>query len=263
MLLYRNTPIQSIILLLAQLLFHCQLCDSIPSQPILYKPHPEWVVVVQHHEEILHNRNAKIVERYNKYTHNLSPLKAGDIIAIESPLNHRWNTSGKIISPQPDRQYGIRVDGSGRIIFWNHRFLRKCELKPASTPIPSPTLEPITPSSNTSLLHPYPPASPGNGTRTAIDPPKQTTYTSPRLQSLRIPQALSRLLPHNRLGLKEVYSPHTTQPTHRVGGEGRCRSHYSNMQNKQEQRHLPVQQPQLVSSSQTKNKMGSNSIPSP
>ena len=40
---------------------------------------------------------------------------------------------------------------------------------------------------------------------------------------------------------------------------GICRSHYSNVQNKQEQ-HLPVQQPQLVSSWQTKNKMGGNSI---
>ena len=34
------------------------------------------------------------------------------------------------------------------------------------------------------------------------------------------------------------------------------------MQNKQQKQHLPVQQPQLASSWQTKNKMGSNSIPS-
>ena len=34
---------------------------------------------MQHHEEILHLHNAKIVERYNKYTHNLPPLQAGDI----------------------------------------------------------------------------------------------------------------------------------------------------------------------------------------
>ena len=43
--------------------------------------------------------------------------------------------------------------------------------------------------------------------------------------------ALSRLLPHNRPGLKEGYGPHTTQPT--CWGKGRCRSHCSNMKNKQ------------------------------
>ena len=169
---------------------------------------------------------------YNKYTHNLLPLQSGDTIAIQSPLNHRWNTMGKIITALPDRQYWTRIDGSGRITLRNRHFLRKCELKPATTQIPSATQRTITPSSNASLLHPNPPTSPGNGTCTAIDPPpKQTTYTSPHLQSLRIPQALSRP------GLKEGYSPHTTQPT-RGWGEGRCRSHCSNMQNKQrEQQH--------------------------
>ena len=38
---YWNIPIQSIGLSPAQLLLYCQLHDSIPSQPILYKPHPE------------------------------------------------------------------------------------------------------------------------------------------------------------------------------------------------------------------------------
>ena len=65
-----------------QLLLHCWLSDSIPSQPIFYKPHPKWVVVAQHSEEILHHHNSKIVERYNKYIHNFAPLQAGDTVAI-------------------------------------------------------------------------------------------------------------------------------------------------------------------------------------
>ena len=118
----------------------------------------------------------------------------------------------KIITPLPDCQYGMRVDRSRRITLGNRCFLRKCELKPALTPIPSATPGPITPSSNTPLLHLYPPTSFCNGTCTAIETPKQTTHTSPRLRSLRIPQALSRLLPHNRPGLREGYNPHTTKP---------------------------------------------------
>ena len=43
-----------------------------------------------------------------------------------------------------------------------------------------------------------------------------------------------------------------------------CRSHCSNVQNKQQElQHLLLQQLQLVSSWQTKNKIGGNSIPSP
>ena len=80
-------PIQSIGLSLVQLLLHHRLLDSIPSLSIIYKPHPEWVVAAQCWEEILLHHNAKIVERYNKYTHNFPPLQAGDTIAIQSPLN--------------------------------------------------------------------------------------------------------------------------------------------------------------------------------
>lgn len=197
---YRITPIQSIGLSPAQLLLHRQLRDSIPSQPILYKPHPEWVSAAQHREEMLYHRNAKIVERYNKYTHNLPPLQAGDTVAIQNPVNRRWNKTGKIISSLPDRQYRIRVNGSRRITLRNRRFLRKCELKPTPTPIPSAALGPTIPSSDTTFLHL--PLSPCNSTYTATKPQQQTTHISPRFRS-RIPRALSRLLPHNKLGLKE------------------------------------------------------------
>ena len=101
----------------------------------------------------------------------------------------------------------------------NRRFLRKCKLKLASTPILSATPGPITPSGNAPLLHPYLPTSSSNDAHTAIEPHKQTTYTSPLPQLLRIPRALSRLLPHNRPGLKEGYSPHTTRPTCWAGGD--------------------------------------------
>ena len=102
--------------------------DSIPSQPFLYKPHPEWIAAAQRREEILHKRNAKLIERYNRHTHNLCPLQAGDTVTIQNPLNRRWNTTGKIISALPERQYKMRVDGSGRITLRNHRFLKKCKL---------------------------------------------------------------------------------------------------------------------------------------
>ena len=204
-LLYWNTPIQGIGLSLVQLLFHCQLLDSILSQPILYKLHSEWVVVAQCCKELLHHCNAKIIEKYNRYTLNFFPLQAGDTVAIQNPLNHQWNTTGKIITVLPDRQYQIRVDGSGRITLRNHHFLRKCEFKTAPTPIPSATLGLITSTINAPLLYSVPLTHSGNDTRTAVEPPpKQTTHTSLRPWSSKISQAVSGL--HNRQGLKERHS---------------------------------------------------------
>ena len=95
----RNTSIKSISLSLAWLLLHRRLWDSIPSQPILYKSHPEWVAAAQRCEEILHYRNAKIVEKYNKYTHNHPPLQAGDTVAIQNPLK---DGTRREKSSQPD-----------------------------------------------------------------------------------------------------------------------------------------------------------------
>ena len=202
-----------------QLLLHRRLRDSIPSQTFLYKPHPEWIAAVRRREEILHKRNAKLIKRYNRHTHNLCPLQTGDTVTIQNPLNHRWNTTGKIISVLPERQYKIRVDGSRRITLRNRRFLKKCKLKPAPTPIPSATVGPTIPSTNATVMRP--PLPPCNSTYTATRPQQQTTHITPRLRSSRIPRALSRLLPHNKPGVKERQTSHVTRPTR--GGEGRCR----------------------------------------
>ena len=214
---YRNTPIQGIGLSPAQLLLHRRLRDSIPSQSFLYKPYPEWIAAAQRRELILQKRNAKLVERYNRHTHNLCPLQAGDNVTIQNPLNRRWNTTGKIISALPERQYKIRVDGSGRITLRNRRFLKKCNLKPTPTPIPSATPGPRIPSTNATVTHP--PLSPCDSTCTATRPQQQTTHISPRLRASRIPRALSRLLPHNKPGIKESHTSQTNRPTRGGGGE--------------------------------------------
>ena len=157
----------------------------------------------------------KLAERYNRHTHDLCPLQAGDTVTIQNPLNRRWNTTGKIIFVLPERQYKIRVDGSGRITLRNRRFLKKCKLKPAPTPIPSATLGPTIPSTSATITHP--PLPPCNSTDTATRPQQQTTHITPQLQSSRIPRALSRLLPHNKPGVKERHTS-LTRPT-RGGGD--------------------------------------------
>ena len=188
---------------------------------------------VQHRKEILHHHNAKIVERYNKYTHNLLPLQAGDTIAIQSKMEHDGKNHHSLTwSSIPNQGWQIRKDHTQEPPFPQKVWTQACT---------NPNTKYNTRTNNSfkqyPILAPQYSTSPCNGTHTAIEPPKQTTYTSPCLRLLRIPQALSRLLPHNWPGLKEGYCPHTTQPTC-AGGEERCRSHYSNVQNKQQEQHL-------------------------
>ena len=119
-------------------------------------------------KEILHRHNAKMVEGYNKYTHNLSPLQPGDTVAIQIPTITVGTLREKIITVLRHCQYWIRVDESGRITLRNHRFLWKCKTKAAPTPIPVS----ITSTSNTPLLHPDHPISSANEIHTAIEPPQ-------------------------------------------------------------------------------------------
>ena len=232
---------------------------NIPSQPILYKPHPKWVAAVQRHEEILHHCNAKIEDRYKKIYPQSSAVPSWWHRSYPKPTQSQMEHNRKNFHSLPDRQYRIKVDELGKITLRNRCFFRKCKFKPAPTPIPSAIPGPIAPSNNTPLLHPYPSTSLSNDTGTVIETPKQTTYTSPRLRYSRIPRDLSRLLPHNRSSLKEEYSPNTTRATCRGGERGdveitplTSRINNKNKTYRFSRRNL-----------QTKNKMGDSSVPNP
>ena len=160
-----------------------------------------------------------MVETYNRHTHNLCPLQTGDTVTIQSPLNRRWNTTGKIISVLPERQYKIRVDGSGRITLRNRHFLRKYNITAAATPIPSATPVPIALITNTPHGYSNSQTPSIYNTPARIEPPKDTTYMSTSPRSSKIPRALSRLFPHNRPDLKELHDPHKPLPAHGGGEE--------------------------------------------
>ena len=83
-------------------------------------------------------------------------------------------------------------------------------------------LQPITPTINTPLLHLDPQISSSN------DTPKQISHTLIHPRSSKIPRALSRLLPHNRPGLKKTT---LIQPDLNAWGR-RWRSYCSNAQEK-------------------------------
>ena len=119
---HRNTPIPEVGLSPAQVLLHRQLRDHIPANPKHYEPHPEWVISASDREKAFAKRNADIASRYNSVSHHLQVLEARTAVLIQE--GRKWNRSGMIVEVLPNRQYRIRMDGSGRIVLRNRRYIR-------------------------------------------------------------------------------------------------------------------------------------------
>ena len=85
----------------------------------------------------LSRRNTYLIEQYNYTTNTLCSLQKRQIVSIQCQTTHQWDTSGRITETLPNHQYQIRVDRSGRIPLWNHRFLQKLEAPTTLFPISS------------------------------------------------------------------------------------------------------------------------------
>lgn len=196
---YRNTPLAGISVSPAQLLLHRQLRDSIPTHPSLYKPHKKWIEAALKREMTIAERNVKLSERYNVSVHTLAELEVGDLVAVQD-RQKRWIRTGRIVEKLDNRQYRVKMDGSGRITLRNRRFVRKVHpsirnptiIPSATVPqqmIPAPTNKTVT------FNVPEQAAAP-------IETPKAT------------PRALQRLQAFNK-------SPREQLPTSRLrGGRG-------------------------------------------
>ena len=121
---YRNTPIQHVGLSPAQLLFHRSLRDSLPVNQQNLRPSKLWVDAANKREEALKERNLALSQRYDSTTRHLCMIPVGTHVLVQDVDNkRRWSRSG-VIGKVENRKYFIRMDGSGRIISRNRRFLR-------------------------------------------------------------------------------------------------------------------------------------------
>ena len=213
---YRNTPIQSIGLSPAQMLLHRHLKDSIPLKRTLYKPHAEWVEAAEQREQLLSARNLKLAENYDRHAHTLSALIVGDRVTIQNPNNRRWDTTGIVAETLPDRQYRIRVDGSGRVTLRNRRFLRVIKPQKLNTPIPSAYTSDQTISNSDKDVDNHSVDVPQNNNNSDISTPFNTAVCN------KVPRALTRLFTYNSSGTKELTQPSRSIPTRRGrrGDEG-------------------------------------------
>lgn len=141
MLQYRNTPDPETKMSPASVLFGRPIRDFIPIYPGKYRPHPTWQETLTAREEALRNRHMKAAERWSEHTRRLPPLAVGDQVRIQNqvgPHPKRWDKTGRVIEVRQYDQYGIRVDGSGRVTLRNRQFLRR--YIPAVSERPKPRL---------------------------------------------------------------------------------------------------------------------------
>lgn len=214
---YRNTPIQSLGLSPAQILYHRNLRDSVPTHPKLLRPHNQWLIAAENREKALRKKNSTLLERYNTFTKKLTPLPIGTRVLVQEHINKkRWNRTGVVVERQ-GRSYTIRMDGSGRIISRNRRFLKattapasdELSWNPPSDGYSNGTANTVSddtsnPTANTTTHNSHDMEredSPSNARGTTPLPVHITPTPSQR--DIPIPRMIRRLLPHNRQGKKE------------------------------------------------------------
>ena len=212
---HRNTPIQELGLSPAQILLHRQLRDSIPARPMHYRLHKDWIISAEERERAFAKRNQGIKNSYNEHSLPLSPLNIQTAVQIQD--KGRWKKTGRVTEVLPNRQYRIRMDGSGRVTLRNRRFLKPLthpqqKIQPfptPSAPIPNEAISPdVTSQQNI----------PETQLDTeSIQPQHKATETQPNTelvesqQQARPPRMLRDIADHNNRGLRESAAETTTR----------------------------------------------------
>ena len=182
---HRNTPIPELGLSPAQLLLHRQLRDSIPARPTHYRLHKDWILTAEEREKAFAKRNQTIKNDYNQHSRLLSPISTQTAVRIQE--KGKWTKSGRVVETLPNRQYRIRMDGSGRVTLRNRRFLK-----------PIQTLQNIIPSA---LQHnetlPSDPISPSTSTN------NEDTNIGESQQQAKPSRMLKAIASYNKAGLRE------------------------------------------------------------
>ena len=211
---YRNTPIQHLGLSPSQILFHRDLRDGVPTDPRSLRPHKRWIKAAYCREEAFKNRNQSMIERYNHTTRDMSPLPVGSTVLIQDQQlgsKRRWNKFGSVVGYE-NRQYTIRMEGSGRVVTRNRRFIKPIDTGVCSD-ISTGLFDSPTDNNEARSSNQFQPAnsnpfeqvdidhsSPLQG-ETRTEPSQDTPETSSG--SARIPRAVKQLWPHNKPGLRE------------------------------------------------------------
>ena len=127
----------------AYMMFGRQLRDALPSNPDKCsgsktmsfadrygRTSDIWGEIRERRELASARKQANVIERYDKHTRPLASLSVGDSVSIQNksgskPL--RWDRTGKIVERLENRQYLVKMDGSGNVLLRTRTHLRKID----------------------------------------------------------------------------------------------------------------------------------------
>ena len=158
---YRNTPLQSTGISPAMALFGRQIRDFLPVSRDHFKPSPQWINKMREREEKMTKARDVAGKKWAEHSRPLAELSVGDLVSVQNLLgNHplRWDRTGMVVEVRQHDQYGVKIDGTGRITFRNRRNLRKFGHResPRELPqrLPSPQNKKVMPEKDMELSSP-------------------------------------------------------------------------------------------------------------
>ena len=126
---YRNTPDRDLGRSPAQIIFGRSVKDTMPMEKGRYKPSQEWLLQLDERERLLGKRHANAGTKWREHTR--AELKVGTRVQVQNqtgPRGKKWDRSGTIVEVKGNRQYVVRLDGSGRLSLRNRRFLKPVQV---------------------------------------------------------------------------------------------------------------------------------------
>ena len=122
---HRNTPLRGVNKSPAQLALGRDLRDSLPLPREQYKISSHWAHHIRKREVSMNNSNTHIKELYDKHSKTLNDLNLGDNVPCQNTRNNKWDREGIIIQKHLNRQYTVKMKGSGRVSLRNRKHFKK------------------------------------------------------------------------------------------------------------------------------------------
>ena len=118
-------------------------------KPGLFQQSEVWVTARDQRELAFRQRISQGGERWNEHTKPFPDLEPGQNVFIQNQqgagkLSKRWDRTGLVIENDGHDKYTIKVDGSGRVVQRNRRYLRgfePMELRQPGTRTPLPEVK--------------------------------------------------------------------------------------------------------------------------
>ena len=132
---YRNTPLRGVDKSPAELALGRTLKDTIPLPSARYAVNVKWTETLKLREKEMSRSNKVMKTKYDDGAKTLSDLPLKMSVLCQNPRSKRWDRSGVITEVCGNRQYFVKVDGSGRLTLRNRRHLRPILVPHPTTPV--------------------------------------------------------------------------------------------------------------------------------